>query len=631
MNISFFGDLSELSEGISIIADMLDVTLGDGEYEFEVTHKKENKLSVSLDGKKGAIVYNQRCAFFRAFGLAVEHIRDGEESFDISEPVHFDMNGPMFDVSQGNAAFNMKTMKSILRQCSLMGLSMAMLYCEDSFVAQNQPYFGYMRARYTEDEMKELDDYAYALGIELIPCIQTLAHMPDTLRWRYYRPIKDYPECLLVGKKETYDFIRDLLISASRPLRTKKIHIGMDEAGRLGLGHYIEENGYRPPIEIMKDHLIKIMEIINELGLEPMMWDDMFFTSLNMIGESTVGMKVIPEEVKRAVPAGMGCVHWRYGATDIDSYVESLSLHKQLSGKVIFAGGIWTWLGFSLCWSKTLEASTAALTACKKQGVRDVFATIWGDNGTECLAVTTLIGCQLYAELQYCDELDYEKLKKRFNFCTGGRVEDFESLELLDKNPLTESIGDRAAYNPSKYLMWQDILTGLCDKNIEGYELDAHYEKLAETLKPAIERNGRFGGMFEFSYNAANVLAKKSQMGLRLTAAYKAGDKEALKSFADTELPDLKSRMKELRRVHMENWFEIYKPLGWDIMDMRYGSLFTRIDSAIEEINMYLDGKLDRIEELEQERLVYGGDKGALRWLNYFGDIVSPSRIAPKA
>ena len=632
MKIRFLGDLTELNDGIAVIAEMLDVTLGDGEYVFEVTHTDENKLTVTLDGKKGTIVYNARCAFFRAFGLAVEHIEDGEEKFDITEPVHFDLNGPMFDVSQGNAAFNIKTMKSILRQSALMGLNMAMLYCEDSFVAQNQPYFGYMRARYTEDEMRELDDYAYALGIEIIPCIQTLAHMPDTLRWRYYRPIKDYPECLLVGKKETYDFIRDLLISASRPLRTKRIHIGMDEAGHLGLGHYLEENGYRPKIEIMKEHLAKVMEIVRELGLEPMMWGDMFFRALSPTGAYRVeGMTKLPEGAKGAVPEGMGCVYWDYYSLKHEHYETRMDLHQQLTENVIFAGGIWTWIGFSLAWNKTLITTEAALDTCKKLGVREVFMTVWGDNGTECLANTTLIGCQLFAEHQYSDKLDYEKLKKRFAFCTGGRVEDFENLELLDKTPQNEGFEDPSNYNSSKYLMWQDILTGLCDKNIEGWEIDAHYKKLAETLKPAIERNGQFKGMFEFSYNVANVLSVKSQMGLRLTAAYKAGDKAALKSFADVELPDLKARMKELRRVHMENWFELYKPLGWDIMDMRYGSLFTRIDSAIEEINMYLDGKLDRLEELEEERLAYNGVEGSIKYLNYFGDIVSPSRIAPKA
>ena len=632
MNIRFLGDLSPLNDGIEIISDMLGVSISDGEYTFEVIQKKENKLTVTLNGKCGTIAYNERCAFFRAFGLAVEQIKCGNTSFSIEEPVHFDMNGPMFDVSQGNAAFNIKTMKKIIRQLALMGLSMVMVYCEDSFEAQNQPYFGYMRARYSEAEMKELDDYAYSLGVEMIPCIQTLAHLPDTLRWKCYRPIKDYPECLCVGRQATYDFIRDLLISASRPFRTKKIHIGMDEAAHLGLGHYMDDNGYRPKIDIMKDHLERVMEIINELGLEPMMWDDMFFRSISPTGSYRIyGMEKMPDAAINAVPKGMGCVYWDYYTLDPEEYEQQMPLHKQLSDRVIFAGGIWTWVGFSLCWTKTLRATKAALDTCKKNGVRDIMMTVWGDNGTECLANTTLIGCQLFAEYQYSDQLDYEKFKKRFTFCTGGITEDFENLELLDRTPQNENFDDASNYNASKYLMWQDILTGLCDKNIEGYELDAHYEKLAELLKPAAERNGQFGGMFEFSYHAAHVLAKKSQMGLRLTAAYKAGDRDVLRRFADEELPELKERMRRLRKVHMENWFELYKPLGWDVMDMRYGSLLTRIDSAIEEINMYLDGKLERIEELDIERLVYGGEEGSIKYLNYFGDIVSASRIAPKA
>jgi len=83
--------------------------------------------------------------------------------------------------------------------------------------------------------------------------------------------------------------------------------------------------------------------------------------------------------------------------------------------------------------------------------------------------------------------------------------------------------------------------------------------------------------------------------------------------------------------VHMENWFAIYKAFGWDIMDMRYGSLQTRIDSAIQEIGMYLDGKLEKLEELEEERLFYDGKPGPIRYLNFYGQVVSPSRIAPLA
>lgn len=120
-------------------------------------------------------------------------------------------------------------------------------------------------------------------------------------------------------------------------------------------------------------------------------------------------------------------------------------------------------------------------------------------------------------------------------------------------------------------------------------------------------------------------------MGLRLTAAYKDGDHEALANFARVELPELKERFIALRKVHMRNWFKIYKAFGWDVMDMRYGSLLARIDSAIVEIEAYLSGEMERIEELEEERLYYGGQPGSIRYLNFFGDIVSPSRIAPKA
>lgn len=630
MNIKFLGLNEELKTGLGILADYLGVTLADGGYEFTVTQKDGSNLIVTLENKKGTIVYSRNCHFFRAFGLAVEHISDGEEAFSIEEVPQFEMNGPMFDVAQGNAAFNVKTMKDVIKQLALMGLDTLMLYAEDTFEVKEQPYFGYMRARYSEDEMRELDDYAYNLGIEMIPCIQTLAHMPDTLRWKCFYKIRDYEECLLVGKPETYDFLRDIITAASRPFRTKKIHIGMDEAWKLGRGRYIDVYGYKPAGEIMKEHLAKVMDIVNDLGLEPMMWDDMFFR--------TVGNKkyyqpdvVFPQSTLDMVPKGMGCIYWDYYKITQEEYENIIPAHQQLSDNVIFAGGIWTWIGYSLAWNKTKISTECALNACKKKGIKKVFMTTWGDNGTECLMTTNLIGCQLYAEHGYADVIDYKKFEKRFKFICGANVEDFALLEGLDRTPDVMHMEDSSRYNPSKYLMWQDILTGLADNNIEGVELDAHYAKLASDLKNAMGNNGKYNDIIEFSYHAANVLSKKSQMGLRLTAAYKAGDKAALKNFADVELPDLINRVNNLWECHRTNWFKIYKAFGWDIMDMRYASLVARIRSAIIEVNQYLNGEIDLIEELEETRLPLHGVPGPVNYMNFYGKIVSPSRIAPEA
>ena len=172
------------------------------------------------------------------------------------------------------------------------------------------------------------------------------------------------------------------------------------------------------------------------------------------------------------------------------------------------------------------------------------------------------------------------------------------------------------------------ILTGLGDKNIEGVEMNAHYEEVAKKLKEAVGRNGRFDYIFEFSYRVAHVLSIKSEMGIRLVKAYKSGNKDELRKFAEEYLPDLKQRVWDLRNYHKECWFNIYKAFGWDVMDLRYGSLLIRITSAIEQVNDYLNGKLDKIEELEEERLYFDGIPGPIRYMNGYARIATPSRIA---
>ena len=147
-------------------------------------------------------------------------------------------------------------------------------------------------------------------------------------------------------------------------------------------------------------------------------------------------------------------------------------------------------------------------------------------------------------------------------------------------------------------------------------------------MKEAVGRNGRFDYIFEFSYRVAHALAIKSEMGIRLVKAYKAGDKAELKKFAEEYLPDLKQRVLDLRNYHKECWFNIYKAFGWDVMDMRYGSLLMRITSAIEQVTDYLNGKFEKIEELEEERLYFDGKEGPIRYMNGYARIVSPSRIS---
>ncbi|WP_077302538.1 family 20 glycosylhydrolase [Virgibacillus pantothenticus] len=158
----------------------------------------------------------------------------------MKEEPQFDTSGAMLDASR-NAVLKVQEIKNMLRKMAVMGLSVLLVYTEDTYEVEEYPYFGYMRGIYTEEELKTCDEYAADLGIEMIPCIQTLAHLSEALKWNYAAEIKDTADILLVGELKTYDFLEAIITAASRPFNSNRIHIGMDEAHQLGLGKYLKK------------------------------------------------------------------------------------------------------------------------------------------------------------------------------------------------------------------------------------------------------------------------------------------------------------------------------------------------------------------------------------------------------
>ena len=111
------------------------------------------------------------------------------------------MLGVMIDCSR-NAVMNPQTVKAFAQIIKKMGYNTLMLYTEDTYEVNNQPYFGHLRGRYTKDELKELDAFCNSIGIELVPCIQTLAHLNGMFRWqKEYDEINDCDDILLAEEE----------------------------------------------------------------------------------------------------------------------------------------------------------------------------------------------------------------------------------------------------------------------------------------------------------------------------------------------------------------------------------------------------------------------------------------------
>ncbi|AHV95122.1 beta-N-acetylhexosaminidase [Paenibacillus sabinae] len=627
MKFWFEGDISPLLPGIGILAGELGFQLEEDGIPVLVGISGEG-IEVGCEDGRAYIRYGRTHQFFRGLGLLVQHVRKGA-AFHIRERQQFDLVGPMFDLSR-NAVLTTDSFKAMLNKMALMGLNTVMLYMEDTYEIEGEPYFGYMRGRYSQQELREIDDYAAQFGIEAFPSIQTLAHLEEFLKWEPVSHYRDTKGALLVSEERTIKLVERMVESASAPFRSRKIHIGMDEAEELGRGKYLDRNGYSSRFDIMISHLEKVLDIARGRGLEPMMWSDMFLKLASASGGEYYDEETsIPEEMRCSIPKDVDMVYWDYVHTETEDYERLIEKHRSLGSKLAFAGAVWIFNTFGVNYGLSLKASDTALQVCKKEGIGEVYATMWGDDGNEGNPFAALLGLQLYAEHAYSPERpEWEHLAERVKFCTGIEADSYLLMKDLDETPGAEP-DNRVQSNPSKFLLYQDVLLGLFDYQIDGLELSAHYEALQRSLSERSAADPAAAGMLEVPEKLCAVLKRKSLLGVELKRAYDAGDKAALAEAAVRELPEIAQAVRELRSAHRTAWYRMFKPFGWEVLDIRYGGLVNRLDSAAMRLLDYTEGRIARIEELEQERLPYSSanrfnHRGA-GWCSYYYRMASPN------
>ncbi|MDR2617546.1 MAG: hypothetical protein LBC62_01635, partial [Treponema sp.] len=197
-------------------------------------------------------------------------------------------------------------------------------------------------------------------------------------------------------------------------------------------------------------------------------------------------------------------------------------------------------------------------------------------------------------------------------------------ISCLNEIPGTEK-GNPKNWNAAKILMWQDPLAGLFDYAVKGIDLSSHYAKEAAFFEKVPEAKDPYG-LFKFSALIARALELKAGIGCAVTAAYKAGDKKRLTEIVEKTIPELIKRIEALRVFNREYWMANIKPLGWEVMDLRYGTLLARLDTAAYRIRSWLEGAVAVIEELEEERLPFSSQ--GLSECNCYGRIAMASRIS---
>lgn len=576
------GDAASLKDAVDL--------LGFEKVFVEVQTKKNNEKLVVIGNENGYLIeYRDNSDFFRGLSLLSNEILNDRKEFCIEQNRNFDTCGVMVDVSR-NAVLSVESVKRLIIHMAKMGLNMLMLYMEDTYKMEKYPYFGYMRGAYTETEISEIVKFAGIFNIEVIPCIQTLAHQRKAIQWDYAAEFTDTDDILLVGEEKTYEYIEEMLTVSRKMFKSNRIHIGMDEAFNIGLGKYLKKNGYRDRLDIILEHLDKVATMVEKYEFRPIIWSDMLFADSK--SEETLGR----------LPKNVDLMCWSYWKDNEEEYSRKLKEHFALGVKPMFAGGLHTWNSLSVKYDRLFKTQTPALEACIKNNIKEVIATIWGDDGGECNVFAALLGMQLYAEYNYCG--NDAKLSENFKACTGY---DMEAFKLLSLDIFDAGICPNCDANVSKAIFYQDILEGLFDRNLRDYDFKTYY---ADYIKK-FDNIGDFGDLqylFDYYRKLLTILYEKCDIGNKIYDAYWNRDKQHLKEILD-ELKNLRKNYEEAHTAMATVWYHDNKPFGFEVIECRIGGVEARIKRAESRIAEYLNGNINSIPELEEKRLYFSGQE----------------------
>lgn len=612
-------DNNEILNLLNIIRKYVDLSLFCKDYNIKVEKSDEEGYKICKNHNDICIRYNKKNQIFASLFYIDS---SDEECYTYIPDNNYDSLGIMIDCAR-NGTMNVEYIKKTIVQLSLIGYDSFILYLEDCFEIENEKMFGYMRGAYSKEQLKDIDKFAQLFGIEVIPSIQTLAHLNQIFRWSEYKTINDIDDILLIKNERTHQLLENMIITMKNCFSSKKIHINMDEAHNLGRGKYLDQNGYNTPYELFIEHKNLVVKLCEKYNYKPMMWSDMFFRSKNKgqyyIENGTIdfaGLKV----------DGVSLVYWDYYHRDYREYDKMFKLHNEISDDVIFAGSVWSWRGLVPHLKYTESTMLPAISACKSNKIKNIIFTFWGDDGNESLKGNAIGSYIFLLEHLNHDKVDKSIINKKCKLLTGYDYSEWLNLD----RPNFIDIRDAAKYNvnPSKYLLFMDPLLSIGDNLIHS-NYDEIYSKTAKKLHNLAKRNKEYSYLFELESKLCKALSYKATLSIKLKKAYDSKDVESMKECLWCVKKAIVS-IKDFYNYYRLCWSKENTMIGFEIQDIRYGGCISRLEYIKSVVEKFISGECVYIEELEIERKEYVSgymtNNNETLIVNY-ADIVSTNRL----
>jgi len=420
--------------------------------------------------------------------------------------------------------------KRFIKMLSLMGYQEFYMGLTDAYKLDNYPYFNYKRGYYSKADLKEIDDYAYSLGVTVVPAIQVLGHLEFIWRHQSFRDFMDTRCILEVGNPKAYEFVDAMVKTISSSFRTNRIHVGMDETFGIGTGEYLKHNGPKDKKALVLEYLKEVCKIAKKYNTQIEIWGDMLLES--------EGTSVTPEMVKKELPDNTLVWQWNYDVYDKVQMSKKITDIQKHADNVGFAGCAWRHISYVTSNEYSIPRLVGQIKYCAEYGINNYMVTIWGDNNIPSSIYSALPS--LFIASEYNQGFDVTKRglnKAKFKQITNIEYDEMMQSDYLN-NPLHH---DRKVYynNFSFVALFSDLLIGNVDLIIKSEGLNEAYRKLSRKYKNIAKKNEDYKEYFSMLSSYALILSIKLGLGSKLREAYWNKDKATLTNLVNNDLTKL--------------------------------------------------------------------------------------------
>jgi len=193
----------------------------------------------------------------------------------VDDAPDFPKRGIMLDVSRGKVP-TPETLHALVDLCVRLKLNVLMLYVEHTFRFRRHPKIGAGASPLEAEVLRELDAYAAARHVELVPNLQSLGHMEHVLALPEYQHLAetDARWTLACAEPGSYELLRDMYDEFLPNFRSRLFCVDCDEPWDLGRGKSKAMADALGPGGLLLDHVKHVGELAREHRRQLMVWAD---------------------------------------------------------------------------------------------------------------------------------------------------------------------------------------------------------------------------------------------------------------------------------------------------------------------------------------------------------------------